>query len=60
MLFLRLIIVLGLGALALSLAFYVFTRNRRYLTLAGQIFKVGVIVTVIILALFVVERLILI
>jgi hypothetical protein len=58
--FLRLIIVLGLGALGLSLALYVFTRNRRYLSLAGQIFKVGLIVTLVILALFVVERLVLI
>jgi cytochrome c-type biogenesis protein CcmE len=60
MIFLRLIVVVALATLGLSLVLYVVTRNRRYLVLAGQILKIGVIVGLVIGALFLVERLILI
>jgi hypothetical protein len=60
MIFLRLILVVALATLGLSLVLYVVTRNRRYLVLAGQILKIGVVVGLVIGALFLVERLILI
>jgi hypothetical protein len=58
MVFFRLIVVVLLAALAICVGFYVFTRDRRYLGYAGQIVKVGLIVVLVVLALFAIERII--
>ncbi|MEO6022310.1 MAG: hypothetical protein ABIP64_04185 [Burkholderiales bacterium] len=54
----RFIIVIALAALGVSLALFIFTRDRRYLGYAGQIFKIGLIVVLVIGALFALERII--
>lgn len=56
MVFFRFIIVVALAALGVSVALFIFTRDRRYLGYAGQIFKVALIVVLIIGALFALER----
>lgn len=58
MVFFRLIVVVLLAALAICAGLYVFTRDRRYLGYAGQILRVGLIVVLVVLALFAVERII--
>jgi hypothetical protein len=54
----RLIVVVVLAALGISIALWVFTRDRRYLRYAGQILKIGLIVVLVVLGLFAIERLI--
>ena len=58
MVFFRLIVVVLLAALGICVGLYVFTRDRRFLRYAGQIMKVGLIVVLVVLALFAIERLI--
>jgi hypothetical protein len=59
MLVLRLVGVLVLVAIAGSLALYLFTRNRRYLTFAWRIFQFAFVFLLIFMALYVLERLVL-
>jgi hypothetical protein len=59
MLVLRLVGILVLVAIVGSLALYLFTRNRRYLTFAWRIFQFAFVSLVIFMALYVLERLVL-
>lgn len=59
MLILRFAGFLFLITIGASLAFYAFTRNRRYLNLAWRIFQYGVVFAVVFMVFFVLERLIL-
>lgn len=59
MLVVRLVGVLVLIAIAGSLALYLFTRNRRYLTFAWRVFQFGFVFLLVVMALFVLERLVL-
>jgi hypothetical protein len=45
-------------AIGLALVLYLFTRNRRFLTAAWRIFQFGVVLVIVFLALFVLERLV--
>ncbi len=54
---LRLVGLLFLIAIALCLALFVVSRNRRYLTFAWRIFQFGVIFLLTFMALYIVERL---
>ena len=54
----RLIGILVLLAIGLALVLYLFTRNRRFLTAAWRIFQFGVILLIVFMALFVLERVI--
>jgi hypothetical protein len=54
----RLILILLLLAIGLALVLYLFTRNRRFLTAAWRIFQFGVVLVIVFLALFVLERLV--
>jgi len=56
---LRLIGVLALIAIAGSIALYLFTRNRRFLTAAWRVFQFAFVFLLIFLALYVLERLVL-
>ena len=58
MVFFRLIVVVILAALGICVGLYVFTRDRRFLGYAGQIIKVGLIVVLVVMALFAIERII--
>ena len=58
MVFFRLIVVVILAALGICVGLYAFTRDRRFLGYAGQIIKVGLIVVLVVLALFAIERII--
>lgn len=57
MLVLRLIGILALIAIIGSVALYVFTRNRRYLTVAWRVFQFAFVFLLIFLALYALERL---
>ena len=59
MLILRLIGILVLIAIVGSLALYLFTRNRRYLTLAWRVFQFACVFLLVFLALYALERLVL-
>ena len=59
MLVLRLIGILALIAIIGSIALYIFTRNRRYLTIARRVFQFAFVFLLIFLALYVLERLVL-
>jgi hypothetical protein len=59
MVVLRLIGVLVLIAIVGSIALYLFTRNRRYLTLAWRVFQFAFVFLLVFLALSVLERLVL-
>lgn len=59
MIVLRLVGLLVLITLAGSLAFYLFTRNRRYLTFAWRVFQFAFVFLLVFLALYVLERLVL-
>jgi len=50
---------MALIAIGLSLAMWLFTNNPRYLNLAWQLFKFFAVFAVVVMALFVLERLIL-
>jgi hypothetical protein len=54
----RLIGILVLLAIGLALVLFLFTRNRRFLTAAWRIFQFGVVLLIVFMALFVLERLI--
>jgi len=59
MLVLRLIGILALIAIVGSIALYLFTRNRRYLTFAWRVFQFAIVFLLAFLALYVLERLVL-
>lgn len=59
MLVLRLVGILVLIAIAGSVALYLFTRNRRFLDYARRIFQFALIFLLVFMALFVLERLVL-
>lgn len=59
MLVLRLIGILALIAIIGSIALYFFTRNRRYLTVAWRVFQFAFVFLLIFMALYVLERLVL-
>lgn len=59
MLVLRLIGMLVLIAMAGALALYLFTRNRRYLTFAWRVCQFGFVFLLVFLALYALERLVL-
>ena len=59
MLVLRLIGVLVLLAMVGAIALYLFTRNRRFLTYAWRIFQFACIFLMVFMALFVLERIVL-
>ena len=50
------LILITIGA---SLVTYLLTRNRRYLMLAWQVFKYGMVMTMVVLAFMLFERLVL-
>lgn len=54
----RLIVVVILAALGICVVLWVFTRDRRYLGYAGQILKIGLVVVLVVLGLFAIERVI--
>ena len=54
----RLIGILVVLAIGLALVLYLFTRNRRFLTAAWRIFQFGLVLLIVFMALFVLERLI--
>ncbi len=58
MVFFRLIVIVLLAALGICVGLYVFTRDRRYLGYASQIIKIGLIVVLVVLGLFAIERII--
>ncbi|HVS26355.1 MAG TPA: hypothetical protein VHE58_03530 [Burkholderiales bacterium] len=57
---LRLVAYIALIAIGLALALWLFTRNRRYLNFAWQLFRFFVVLAALVLGLFVLERLIII
>jgi hypothetical protein len=59
MLILRLVGLLVLLTIAGSVAMYLFTRNRRYLTFARRVFQFAFVFLLIFMALYVLERLVL-
>ena len=59
MLVLRLVGILVLIAITGSIALYLLTRNRRFLTIARRIFQFAVIFLLVFMALYVLERLVL-
>lgn len=56
MLVLRLVGILVLIAVVGSLALYLFTRNRRYLTFARRAFQFGVVFVLVFVTLYALER----
>ena len=56
---LRLIGILVLITIVGSIGLYLFTRNRRYLTFAWRVFQFAFVFLVVFLALYVLERLVL-
>jgi hypothetical protein len=59
MVVLRLAGLLVLITIAGSLALYLFTRNRRYLTFAWRVFQFAFVFLLVFMALYVLERLVL-
>jgi len=59
MLILRLVGILALIAVTASIALYLFTRNRRFLTFAWRVFQFAFIFLLVFMALYVLERLVL-
>jgi hypothetical protein len=59
MVVLRLVGFLVLITLGASFVLYLFTRNRRYLNFAWRVFQFAIVFAVIFMALFVLERLVL-
>ena len=59
MLVLRLMVILVLITIVGSIGLYVFTRNRRYLTFAWRVLQFAFVFLVVFLALYVLERLVL-
>jgi hypothetical protein len=59
MLILRLVGALALITIGTAFVLYLFTRNRRYLTFAWRVFQFGLVFAMVVMALYVVERLLL-
>jgi hypothetical protein len=59
MLILRLLGILVLITVVGSIGLYLFTRNRRYLTFAWRVFQFAFVFLLVFLALYVLERLVL-
>ncbi len=59
MLILRLVGLLVLLTIAGSVAMYLFTRNRRYLTFAWRVFQFAFVFLLVFMAFYVLERLVL-
>lgn len=59
MLVLRIVGFLILITIGASLLMYVFTRNRRYVTLAWQVLKYGMVMAGIVLVFLLLERIVL-
>lgn len=59
MLVLRLVGILVLIAIVGSIALYLFTRNRRFLTYAWRVFQMAFIFLLVFMTLYVLERLVL-
>lgn len=59
MLILRLMGILVLITIVGSIGLYLFTRNRRYLTIAWRVFQFAFVFLLVFLALYVLERLVL-
>lgn len=59
MIVLRLVGVLVLITLGLAFALYLFTRDRRYLNFAWRVFQFAVVLLAVLMALYVLERLVL-
>lgn len=59
MIVLRLIGILVLITIGASLGMYLFTRNRRYIDFARRVFQLAVVFVMVFMALYVVERLVL-
>lgn len=59
MVVLRLFGILVLITIGLGVALYLFTRNRRYLTFAWRVFQFAVVFLMVFMALYVLERLVL-
>ena len=55
----RLVGILVLITIGLALALYLFTRNRRYLSFAWRVFQFAVVFLMILMAFYVLERLVL-
>lgn len=55
----RLVGLLVLITIGLALALYLFTRNRRYLDFAWRVFQFAVVFLMVLMALYVLERLVL-
>lgn len=51
--------MLALITIGAALVLYFFTRNRRYLTFAWRVFQFAVIFVMVLMALYVLERLVL-
>ncbi|HEX6008249.1 MAG TPA: hypothetical protein VFY80_09810 [Burkholderiales bacterium] len=56
---LRLVGALALIAIGATLLLYLFTRNRRYLTVAWRVFQFALVFAVVVMLFYVVERLLL-
>ena len=56
---LRVVGFLVLITIGASLVIYLFTRNRRYLTIAWQVLKYGMLMAIIVLTFLLFERLVL-
>jgi len=56
---LRLVGILVLIAIVGSIALYLFTRNRRFLTYAWRVFQIAFIFLLVFMTLYVLERLVL-
>lgn len=59
MLILRLVGALALITIGAALVLYLFTRNRRYLTFGWRVLQFGVIFAMVVMAFYVLERLLL-
>ena len=57
--FLRLVGALALIAIGAAFLLYLFTRNRRYLTIAWRVFQFALVLAVAVMLFYVVERLLL-
>lgn len=55
----RLVGILVLITIGLALVLYLFTRNRRYLDFAWRVFQFAVVFLIVLMALYVLERLVL-
>ena len=59
MLVLRIVGFLVLITIGASLVTYLLTKNRRYVTFAWQVFKYGMVMTIVVLTFIVFERMVL-